>query len=486
MAIITKQERTMMKKYPRLMISALSSGSGKTYITCGLLTLLARKGIDVRSFKCGPDYIDPMFHRAVLQVPSNNLDPYFADKDTVRELFMESASQDLSLIEGAMGYFDGLGGTQIKGSASELASMLDAPVVLVVNCKGLGRTVCALLKGMLEYEKTEGKTLIQGVILNRMSGMLFPAMKKQIEEELPVKVLGYLPEQKDFSLESRHLGLKLPEEIVDLQEKMEALADRLEKTIDVEALIELAEEAPELGVSKQAPDMVVSQEKSGHNNQGPRSRARCENGSQTRCRIGVARDWAFCLCYEDNLSLLEKNGAEIVPFSPLEDKGLPEVDGLLIGGGYPELFAQELSNNKEMRNAIYQAAKEGMPILAECGGFMYLQETLKDGQNQPWNMVGALPGECYNTGCLGRFGYVELTLPNGMKIKGHEFHYFDSTENGNYAQAKKPVGDKEWECMVRYKGILAGFPHLYYPSCPQFVSDFVEQCVQWRISSGVK
>lgn len=473
----------MKKRFPRLLISAPGSGNGKTYITCGLLTLLSRKGIDVRSFKGGPDYIDPMFHRAVLQVPSHNLDPFFTNKWAVRELFAESASQHLSLIEGAMGYFDGLGGTQIRGSASELASMLDAPVVLVVNCKGLGRTVCALLKGMLEYEKIEGKTLIQGVILNRMSAMLFPAMKKQIEEELPVKVLGYLPEQKDFSLESRHLGLKLPEEIADLRVKLEALADQLEKTIDIDELVKLAE---------QAPDMVVSQEQSGHNNQGTGSRTRCETRSQTRCRIGVARDLAFCFYYEENLSLLEKKGAEIVPFSPLEDTRLPEVDGLLIGGGYPELFARELSENVDMKSAIYQAAMAGMPILAECGGFMYLQERLKDEQNHNWKMVGALPGECYNTGCLGRFGYVELTLPGGMNgkeqrnIKGHEFHYFDSTENGHYAYAKKPVGNKGWECMVRDKGILAGFPHLYYPSCPQFVSDFVEQCVQWRSSSGRK
>lgn len=480
----------MKKNFPRLMLTALSSGSGKTYITCGLLTLFARKGLDVRSFKCGPDYIDPMFHRAVLQVPSKNLDPYFTDRNTTRELFTGSASDEISLIEGVMGYFDGLGGTRIRGSSFELATMLETPVVLIVDCKGVGRTVCAQIKGMLDYESEHlGKNrmdctsdhpgkdvmectsdhLIKGVILNRMSATLFPAMKEQIELELPVKVLGYLPEQKDFHLDSRHLGLKMPEEIEDLREKLDHLADTLESTIDLEAFLMLA---------KQAPAMECKSETD--NQRQIQRQGQIRKQKKPSCRIGVAKDSAFCFYYEDNIRLLEENGAEILYFSPLQDQTLPDVDGILIGGGYPELYAKELSQNEEMKKAIFQAAESGMPMLAECGGFMYLQKSLKDKQEHVWEMVDVLPGECYDTGRLGRFGYVELAFPDGKKIKAHEFHYYDSTENGDYAHAEKPVGNRFWECMVKYKGILAGFPHLYYPSCPEFGADFVEQCVRWK------
>ena len=463
-------------KIPRVMIAAPASGSGKTLITCGLLRLLQRRKIRPAALKCGPDYIDPMFHRQVLGIPSRNLDTFFSPADsavsgnTAKEILaraVRSCEAEAAVIEGVMGYFDGTGGSGMEASSCDLARQTDTPVILVVNARGMGRSVIPLIRGFADYEK--GESRIRGVILNRVSAGMYPKMKKWIEEDTPLRVIGYLPQDDSISWKSRHLGLLQPEEVEGLQGQIDYLADVLEKTIDLEAL---------LGIARSAPAM-----------QEPETAGRDKRGAAPR--IAVARDEAFRFYYEDNLELLEELGAELVFFSPIHDRKLPEADGLLLGGGYPELFARALADNESMKADIRRSAAAGMPILAECGGFMYLQKSMEiPEENETFEMCGVLPGTCRMTDRLVRFGYLELVpkgaeagaadyLLEGHRIRGHEFHYFDSTDNGAACTAQKPGTARSWDCMVAQDSIMAGFPHLYYRSDPDFARAFVERCRQF-------
>lgn len=492
---------------PRLMIAAPGSGSGKTLITCGLLRLLQRKNLHPAAFKCGPDYIDPMFHRQVLGIPSRNLDTFFSPADsenaensanTVTAILARAAAKneaDIAVIEGVMGYYDGTGASGMDASSYDLAQQTETPVVLILNAKGMSRSVVPQLKGFADYEKENRR--IRGVILNRISPGMFPMMKKWIEEDTDLRVIGYLPQDDSISWGSRHLGLLQPQELTDLQEQIDHLADTLEKTIDLEALLEAASTAPAIlmpseGRGKKTDTSLMSSESS-------EKKADAARGKPAAPRIAVACDEAFSFYYEDNLEMLQECGAELVFFSPVHDRKLPEADGLLLGGGYPELHAQALARNEEMKAQIRECAAKGMPLLAECGGFMYLQENLvltdrtagKDGAGQKtYKMCGLLPGTCRMTDRLVRFGYIELEkkdgesgeagcLKEGHRIRGHEFHYFDSTDNGNVCTAHKPGSKRSWECMVVRGNIMAGFPHLYYRSDPDFAAAFVEKCRQF-------
>ncbi len=503
------QRETESISIPRLMIAAPGSGSGKTLITCGLLRLLQRKNFRPAAFKCGPDYIDPMFHRQVLGIPSRNLDTFFSPADSENTANTAPATlaravvknrADIAVIEGVMGYFDGTGTTGMDASSFDLAQQTDTPVILILNAKGMSRSVVPLLRGFSDYEKEDRK--IRGVILNRISAGMFPIMKKWIEEDTDLRVIGYLPQDESLSWGSRHLGLLQPEELTDLQEQIDRLADILEKTIDQEALLDLAGTAPAMPVPswKKEKKTNADQMPSGTNEKKPDLAGRKQAGP----RIAVARDEAFSFYYEDNLEMLQECGAELVFFSPVQDRKLPEADGLLLGGGYPELHAGALAQNEEMKAQIRECASQGMPVLAECGGFMYLQENLvltdmeagKDGADQETcKMCGLLPGTCRMTDKLVRFGYIELEkkagenseaesfeagyLKDGHRIRGHEFHYFDSTDNGAACTARKPGGRRSWDCMVVQDNIMAGFPHLYYRSDPAFAEAFVEKCRQY-------
>lgn len=443
------------KSFPRIMLAAPGSGSGKTCLTCVLLAALKKRGKRIQAFKCGPDYIDPMFHKTVLGIPSGNLDSWFTDAETTKRLFTAAAKEaELSVIEGVMGYYDGTGGVSLEGSSYGLAEMLEIPVLLVVDCRGMSRSVIALIKGFLEYRE---KSHIRGVLLNRLSEKQYHTLKEKIEEELRIPVLGFFPPCKELELPSRHLGLVMPEETGHLRERFDTLADRLEKTVEIDGILELAETAGKLNAGS-GPETIYTGRK-----------------EETPVRVAVARDEAFCFYYEENLRMLEDYGAELVFFSPLHDTCLPTANSMLLGGGYPELYAKALSENTAMRTQIREAAEAGLPILAECGGFLYLQQRLKDMEGNIFPMTGVLAGEGFYTGKLGRFGYVELTDGAGLSIRGHEFHYFDSTENGSAWHAEKPAGGRNWDCMVEYKNVLAGFPHLYYPSCPEFVEEFLKK-----------
>ncbi len=466
-------------KIPRIMLAAPNSGSGKTLITCGLLQALKNKGFNLASFKCGPDYIDPLFHTRVLGVPSRNLDTYFSGRELTRALFGTHAQQaDLAVMEGVMGFYDGVAGVTLTASSWELADVTDTPVILVVNMRGMSLSVAALIQGFMQMQP---ESHIGGVILNQTSEFMCRQLEPVIEARCGIPVLGYVPKVTECVIESRHLGLVTPAELTDLQERIEKLAEILTDTLNLDAIIRLAGEASD--ISWTPLEQFLPQEY-----QGQKKKAEVKAVQTEALRIGVARDEAFCFYYEDNLDLLRMLGAETVFFSPLHDQKLPEnLQGLLIGGGYPELYAKQLSENESMRRDIREKITAGMPYLAECGGFMYLHEAMEDMQKCSWPMAGVLTGNAYYTGKLGRFGYVELTAKedqmlcqSGERIKAHEFHYFDSTENGAAFHAAKPKRSRGWDCIHAGAAFAAGFPHLYYYSNPKFAANFVEACRRYE------
>ena len=301
---------------PRFMLAAAASGSGKTTVTCGLLQALQNRGCKVASFKCGPDYIDPMFHQKVIGTHSRNLDLFFMRPDVIHYLLAKNgAGKDVSLLEGVMGFYDGLGGNTTIASSYDLAKTTKTPVILVVNCNGMSVSAAAQIKGFLSFRPDAG---IVGVILNQVSAMLYPTLKSVIEAELSVRVLGYLPYLPECFLESRHLGLVTAQEITDLQKKLQQLAAQLEKSVDIDGLLQIAGAAAPIGWQEPA----VFQQK-----------------IEQPVKIAIAQDEAFCFYYQDSLDLLTELGAELLPFSPLHDEILPDdIDGLYLGGGYPLLF----------------------------------------------------------------------------------------------------------------------------------------------------
>ncbi len=453
---------------PRILLAAGASGSGKTLITCGILQALVNRGKKVASFKCGPDYIDPMFHSRVIGTKSRNLDTFFTSPETTRYLLAKNSEDcDISVIEGVMGYYDGVGGITDQASAYDLASVTDTPVIFIVNSKGMSASLAACVKGFLEYKKN---SRIQGVILNQMSPMLYPRMKTLLEEELGIRVLGYVPKVDDCVIESRHLGLVLPDEIPELRERLIKLAEILEKTLDMEGILSLAASAGSLAETKLKDSAFFWK-------------------LPEKVRIGVADDEAFCFFYQDNFRLLKEMGAELLPFSPIHDKALPEnLDGILLYGGYPELNGKVLEENREMRTGVRLALQKGMPCMAECGGFMYLHEEMEDMDGRLCKMAGVIPGKVYRTPKLTRFGYITLEETTGRFLKGqctgpipaHEFHYFESENCGTDFHASKPMSKRGWECIHSTERMMAGFPHLYYYGNPGVAQAFLEKCLEYQ------
>ena len=440
----------------RILLAAPKSGSGKTVVTCGLLAALKARGLKLAAFKCGPDYIDPMFHRRVLGVESENLDSFFLDDAGLKELFVRrAAGKELSLIEGVMGYFDGLGGASLRASAWDVGRITQTPVILVVDARGASLSLAAQVKGFLDFVP-DGR--IRGVIFNRMNPMMGRRMAPELEK-LGVRLLGCVPEEDVFRLESRHLGLSFPDGEGEerLRAQIAAMGRRLEDTLDMDGILELAAAA------------------------GIPGRACAASSSTAPVTIGIARDDAFCFYYEENLRLLEALGARLVSFSPLKDRELPpEIDGLLLGGGYPELWAKELAENVSMRDSIRSAVRSGMPSLAECGGFLYLHRHLEGQDGGSYPMAGVLPFDAFRQKRLSRFGYIELETEDGEKLRGHEFHYWESETPGQDWTARKPESDRSWKCVHGENGSYWGFPHLYYPSNPAWLERWLDRCRAYR------
>ena len=468
----------------RILFAAPRSGSGKTMLTCGFLNLLKQKSMDVTSYKCGPDYIDPMFHKKVLGIYGGNLDTFFCSHEKVAGI-LGNCDHEYAVIEGVMGLYDGIGGLSVSGSGYDIATATKTPIILIIDAYGTGRTIISQIKGILA---DDSEKLIKGIILNKTSEGFFKRLKTAINDELKAggyeaRVLGFLPKLQGVNFDSRHLGLLRPEEIADIQGKIDIISRAIEDNCEVDGILEVMRSAEPLKCFQNGSVHTVTAD----------------------LTLAVAMDEAFCFYYKENLELLQRLGVKIQPFSPIHDKKLPDdVDGLYIGGGYPELYLKELSDNEAMRSSIKEAIEGGLPSLAECGGFMYLNKSINDEAGVAYEMVGVVDGDCVKKERLVRFGYVQI-LPgettgkvrlglspekavcNDVEItdqvvlkdaldgmKAHEFHYYDSTDNGTDMLAFKAGDDKTWEAMHVGENHVWGFPHLYYESNPLFAEKFVE------------
>lgn len=445
----------MEEKCPRVLIAGTASGCGKTTLTCALLSALQQKNIPLTALKCGPDYIDPMFHRSVLGITSGNLDSFFCDTPTLRWQMAEQ-SQGITVLEGVMGFFDGQQISSLAGSSYDLSQKLEIPTILVVNGKGTAHSVLPVIQGFLSYQE---RHFVGGVILNHLSATTYQQIKPLIQEHFKgkIKVLGYFPKlSADLILESRHLGLVTPDKLVNIREKMQKLGEIAQETLELEEIIQFAYSAPLL--SYPSPQFTT----------------------YPPVTIGVAKDQAFSFYYEENLRFLEKMGAKLVYFSPLLDENLPsDLDGLYIGGGYPELHLKQLEANQKMREDILRFLQEKRPCIAECGGFMYLNKEIEGRQ-----MVGFLPGTSTKQAKLQRFGYITLTsekksllTTQNTPIKGHEFHYYACDPWGEDFQAKKPNGT-QWVTGTTTPEFYGGFPHLSFLANPQIPENFIKKCLE--------
>ena len=475
----------------QFVIAAPRSGSGKTTVTCALLAALKKRGHAPCAFKSGPDYIDPMFHRAVLGVESHNLDLYLSGKDTVQALYARyAAGHGAAVCEGAMGFYDGQGLTT-RASAWELADTLNLPVLLVVQPKGASVTLAAQIQGLVHYRTPSH---LAGILLNDCSEKLYKMLAPLLERETGLPVLGYLPHLPEAVVESRHLGLKTAAEIDGLQAKIEQLAEALAANLDWEKLAKLTDKPSPEGKDSPAPGEVARSVRRGAGGaSAPDERKQCSDfalskrlqqitfphqsptvtafpkGEAFAPCIAVAQDEAFCFAYAETLDALRDAGAELCFFSPVHDAALPEgACGLYLPGGYPELYAKQLSENTAMLTAIRQAVEHGLPTAAECGGFLYLGQTLEDPTGTVWPMAGVLPGSGVKVGRLVRFGYAEMMAKTssmlfraGERLPIHEFHHWDSTDNGtDFSVCKNEK--TQWECGFASGSLYAGFPHLYW------------------------
>jgi cobyrinic acid a,c-diamide synthase len=457
---------------PRCIIAAPHSHAGKTTITLALLAALAHRGLRVAPFKVGPDYIDPQLHRRAAGRPSYNLDTYLVASEHVLETFARVAQEaDIAVVEGVMGLFDGSSPTSRVGSTAEVATLLQAPVVLVIDAAGMAASVGALLRGFRTYDP---EVHVEGVILNRVGGeghyrYLIPAIEGE-----GVAVLGYLPKQAELGIPERHLGL-LPaaeeDRVTPLLERLIALA---EAHLDLEAIIRLATATPPL----------------------TRMPLPAQRPAASRIRLAWAQDEAFHFAYPENLDRLRAAGAEIIPFSPLHDTTLPEgVDAIWLSGGFPEVFAAQLAANTAMHQALHACAGANIPIYAECGGFMYLCAWLEDLQGTRHPQVSLIPGGTRMTDRLQQFGYAEATFlqetffgPAGTTVRGHRFHYSvyeagTSLPQCAYRITRTRTGEVQHEGFST-GNVLATYFHLHLGSHPEMAHSFVDFCARRRSSAA--
>lgn len=461
-------------------IAGTNSGCGKTTVTSGILSALVKRGLRVQPYKVGPDYLDPMYHTFLTGRYSRNLDSWMLDDDTVRHLYVKSAADaDIVVVEGVMGLYDGYGGRNEAGSTAHMAKLTGLPVILVVDPEGMALSAAALIKGFLDFDTDAA---IKGIILNNISSEdHYRLIKGFIEEYTGARVLGYLKNMECSRFNSRHLGLVTAGEVKDLREKADKLCRQVEETFDMGLLLELASEALPINDCRLAGSMEAVP-------------------IGDRVRLAVAYDKAFCFYYWDNLELLEELGAELVYFSPLADDRLPpDIDGLYMGGGYPELWADELQDNSHIRNDIRKRIEDGLPAYAECGGLMYMCRSIADEKGGCYEMAGVIAGRCHMTSSLKRFGYANIEIIkdnvmayNAQRIRCHEFHYSDiklepGAETCYHLTQKQPDGTiAGWDCGLRFKNLLAGYAHIHFWSNPSFASQFVESCRQARMIRGGK
>ena len=448
----------------RIVIAGTGSGVGKTTITIGLMAALMKMGYVVQGFKCGPDYIDPAYHTAVTKRVSRNLDSWMLSEEIVKELVNRgSAGAEISIIEGVMGFYDGKDPRSNKGSTADISIITNSPVILVVNCASMARSAAAIVKG---FQSLSEEVNIVGVIANRVgSEGHFKLVKTAIEQECHVPVIGYLERELDIEIPERHLGLVPSIERGELDIFFDRLGDLILRTVNIEKLLELSITSPIMVENS----FTVFQQRT----------------DETLCRIAVAKDAAFNFYYQENLELLEAYGAEIVYFSPLAGECLPnKVDGLYLGGGFPEEFVEKLGNDIEVKLSIKKAIETGMPTLAECGGFMYLTQSIETTDKKEASMVGVIPGKVKMQKKLAALGYREIRgkkgnflLDDHLIAKGHEFHYstFHSEKEFQYAYETKGMRGVITEGYMA-RNLIAGYTHFHFVSCPTMVENWIRKC----------
>ena len=439
----------------RFIISGTNSGCGKTTITCAILQALVDRKLNVAAFKCGPDYIDPMLHSRITSGNSHNLDSFFCNDDTLRYILdSRSESADIAVIEGVMGFYDGS-----KGSAHNISEITETPVVLIIDCKGMQDSIGAVMQGFLNYKSNR----ISGFIFNRLPEKLIP-FAKQLCHDNNTNYYGCFP-TNTVKFESRHLGLVTASEIYDLDDKMKQLSEYAEKYICLDELMQLPDTPVPAYETPETPRLF---------------------GADAPM-IAVAKDNAFCFIYKENIELLQELGCRIEYFSPLEDEHIPEnADGLILSGGYPELYAEKLSANRSMLADIKMHIENGMPCIAECGGFLYLHEYLEDAEKNRYGMVGIFKGVCERSPKLQNFGYITMKAQfdnmfcdMGESIPAHEFHYWKSPDMGSAFSAYKN-GVKAWECGHISDSFYAGFPHIYFYSQSDTAARFAKKCSEYK------
>jgi cobyrinic acid a,c-diamide synthase len=449
----------------RLVIAGTGSGVGKTTLTIGLMSAFMKKGYTVQGFKCGPDYIDPSYHTAVTGRRSRNLDSWMLSHDTVKEILKRgSTGADISIIEGVMGFYDGKNPMNNQGSTAEISMITESPVILVVNCASMARSAAAIAKGFQCF--AEGVNIV-GVIANQVgSEGHYKLVKTAIEQECSIPVVGYLKRETEIEIPERHLGLIPSVERGELDSFFDQLGELISETVDIERIYELSQTT-----TLEIDDSPLFQKK-----------------KDPFIRIAVAKDSAFNFYYQENFELLEANGAELVYFSPLDGEALPEnIDGLYIGGGFPEEFAEDLSKQEYVKASIRQAVEQGLPTLAECGGFMFLTDSIQTTEGNTYPMVGVIPGEIIMQKRLAAIGYREIVGAEGNFLlgddtaKGHEFHYstFHPKQEVRHSYQTKGMRGVQQEGYM-LGNLVSGYTHIHFASCPRVVENWIEKCSEWN------
>lgn len=460
----------------RIVIAGTGSGVGKTTITIGLMGALKRRGLNVQGFKCGPDYIDPTYHTAVTGRISRNLDTWMLSHDTMQEIFLRgSEGADISVIEGVMGLYDGKSPLANTGSTAEIATLLDSPVILVVNAQSMARSAAAVVLG---YQKLDEGVRIAAVIVNKCGSQgHYQIVKSAIEQECGIPVIGWLGRDEQLEIPERHLGLIPAIERGELTPFLDHAADLVEKGIDLEAIVSLAEEAAE----RSWPEKRLFTIGSPYPSDGP--------------TIAIARDAAFNFYYPENLELLEQKGANLICFSPLAGEKVPkEVDGLYIGGGFPEEFAAELAAHEHIKADLKARIDRGLPVFAECGGYMYLTRSITDRAGFKHEMTGVIPADVKMQNKLAALGYREakalsdcILMIQDEIIRGHEFHYSTlTTDQDNYPYVYETKGLRGAGREGYYtENLMAGYTHVHFASNPKVVDRFISYCAEYRRKRGL-
>lgn len=449
----------------KILIAGTNSGVGKTTISLGIMQALTKRNLKVQPYKVGPDYIDPSYHTFITGRYSRNLDSYMLEDEKIKHIVKNSSKDaDISVVEGVMGLYDGYGIDLDDCTSSYTSKLLKMPVILVINAKAMAASAAAMVLG---YKMLDKNVNIAGIITNNVrSESHYNTLKEAIEKYTGVEVLGYFPPNKEFSLESRHLGLIPSVEMDSLKAKFDSLADEIEKYINIDRIIEISE-SEDFDTSFELEDFI-------------------ENNKVNNKTIAIAYDKAFNFYYRENIELFEKLGMNIEYFSPISDKKLPKCDYIYIGGGFPEIFAKELDENKEIRLSIMNAHDNNIPIYAECGGLMYLGEKLEDQNNDIYNMVGIFKGCSKMTSSLKRFGYClgeakkdTILAKKGEIIKGHEFHHsvFESKEECAYYMRKLKNDNviDEWEGGYSKGNTLATYLHTHFYNNLDCIANFIER-----------